>query len=70
VNDDPLFDCTEAQAVLIAARAAAVALVRDGVLYNASLMRALDDAIERWGRLIVLGERVTHVEHPIAGGAS
>jgi hypothetical protein len=51
----------EALAVLDTARAIAIALVRDGVLFNAELEGAHRDAIERWGRLIVLGERIVKV---------
>lgn len=51
----------EALAVLDTARAIAVALVRDGVRYDARLELALREAIERWGRLIVDGERTVKV---------
>jgi hypothetical protein len=53
--------CPEALAVLDTARAIAIALVRDGVRYNAGLELAHHDAIERWGRLIVRGERIVKV---------
>lgn len=53
----------EALEVLNTARDIAVALVRDGVRYNAELAVAHQDAIERWGRLIVLGERIVKVPH-------